>query len=254
MIELDTYPKYLLRNSKLWPDKVALRHKDYGIWQTHTYRTFYQKVESISLGLVSLGLQPGDRVALIGDDESEALWAEVAIPAARGIMVAMWSDSVSSEIEYIVGHSESKFIIAEDQEQVDKILEISGKIPEVQKVVYWDPRGIRGYDDPILMSLESLMRIGSEYKEAHPGIFEALVASGKGDDIAQLTYTSGTTGLPKASEITYSNLIGSAKLMQEFIHVSQGEDLFSTIAQASIFHGWFIGFNFIRGAVINFAE
>jgi len=243
-----------MRNSKLWGDKVALRRKDMGIWQNYTWKECYEQVKHLCLGFVELGLKPGDKVSLIGDDEPEGFWAEAAIQAAGGVVVAMWSDSIPSEVAYIINHSNSKFVIAEDQEQVDKVLEIKKDIPDVQKLIYWDPKGMRKYSDPILISYDYLKKTGIELATRHPGLFEKLVDMGKGTDIAQLSYTSGTTSLPKGAMITHNAIIASARRMQESAPVSQGEDVITTLASASVFHSWFAGYNYIRGVVTNFPE
>lgn len=255
MAELDTYPKYLIRNSQMWGDKVAVRQKKFGIWQTYTWKDFYRRAKYSSLGLLSIGLKAGDKVALIGDDEPEALWAECGVQAVGGIEVALWSDSIASEVAYIINHSDAKFVFAEDQEQVDKLLEIKDQTPNVQKIIYWDPKGMRKYDDPTLISFEYLEKLGKEYEEASPGIFESLVSKGKGGDTAVLCYTSGTTGsLPKGAMITHNAIINSAKTTHEFIDLGLGEDVFSTFAAASIFHYWFVGFSYLRGVIINMPE
>ena len=254
MLELDTYPKFLLRNSQLWGDKVALRRKDFGIWQNYTWKDCYQQVKHLCLGLMDLGLKPGDKVSLIGDDEPEGFWAEAAIQAAGGVLVAMWSDSIPSEVAYIINHSDSKFVIAEDQEQIDKILEIKNDIPKVQKVIYWDRKGMRKYEDPILMSYDDLKMMGSKYANTHPEFFDELVAMGKGRDVAQMSYTSGTTSLPKGAMIVHNAIITSARRMQEFAPLNQGEDVITTLASASVFHQWFSGYSYICGVIINFPE
>ncbi len=254
LADLDTYPKYLLRNRKLWPAEVALRRKDLGIWQSYTWEDCYQQVKRLCLGLVKLGLKRGDKLSLIGDDEPEGFWAEAAIQSAGGVLVAMWSDSIPSEIAYIVRHSDSRFVIAEDQEQVDKILEIKDQIPNVEKVLFWDHKGMRKYDDPILLGYEDLKKIGSELDAEQPELFEKLVALGKGADPAQMSYTSGTTSLPKGALITHNAIIASAKRMQEVAPLCQGEDVITTLASASVFHQWFSGYGYIRGVIINFPE
>ena len=255
MTELDTYPKYLIRNSQIWRDKAAIRWKRFGIWQTYTWKDFYFQSKFSGLGLVHIGLAPGDKVALIGDDEPEGLWAECAAQAVGGIVVALWSDSIASEVAYIINHSDAKFVFAEDQEQVDKILEIKDQIPKVQKIIYWDPKGMRKYDDPMLISFEHLKELGSEYDKTNPGHFEQLISERKGKDIAVLCYTSGTTGSqPKGAMITNNAIIHSAKTMHEFIDLDLSDDVFSTFAAASIFHHWFLGFNFLRGVIINMPE
>ncbi len=255
MAELDTYPKCLIHNSQIWGDKVVIRRKRFGIWQTYTWKDFYFQAKFSALGLVSIGLKRGDKVALIGDDEPEGLWAECGAQAVGGIVVALWSDSIASEVAYIINHSDARFVFAEDQEQVDKLLQIKDQIPKVQKIIYWDPKGMRKYDDPILISFEYLVKTGMAYEEANPGIFESLVSKGRGSDIAVLCYTSGTTGsLPKGAMITHKAIIHSARTMHEFIDLSLGEDVFSTFAAASIFHYWFVGFSYLRGVIINMPE
>jgi len=254
LLELDTYPKYLVRNRKLWGDKVALRRKDFGIWQNYTWEECYQQVKYLCLGLIELGLKPGDKVGLIGDDEPEGFWAEVAIQAAGGILVAMWSDSIPSEVAYVVNHSNAKFVIAEDQEQVDKLLEIKNDVPEVQKIIYWDSKGMRNYDDPVLLNYDGLKKLGAKQDSAQPELFEKMVNKAKGTDISNLIYTSGTTSLPKGAEITHNAIITSAKRMHEAAPLHQGEDVITTLASASVFHHWFAGYSYILGVVINFPE
>lgn len=252
--EEDTYPKFLVRNHRLWGDKVALRKKDMGIWQNYTWNDSYEEVKQLCLGLVELGLKPGDKVSIIGDDEPEGFWAESAIQAAGGVVVAMWSDSIPSEAAYIIKHSDSKFVIAEDQEQVDKILEIKDDIPDVQKLIYWDRKGMRKYRDPLLLSYDDLKETGAARANAHPDFFEELIAKGKGTDVAQISYTSGTTSLPKGAMIAHNAIIESSRRMQEFAPLKQGEDVITTLASASVFHSWFAGYNYICGVIINFPE
>ena len=254
MPDEDTYPKFLRRNSKLWGDRVALRRKDMGIWQNYTWKDCYEQVRDLCVGLVELGLKPGDKVSLIGDDEPEGFWAEAAIQAAGGVVVAMWSDSIPSEVAYIIKHSDSKFVIAEDQEQVDKILEIKNDIPNVQKLIYWDRKGMRKYEEPILISYDDMKKAGSSRSNTNPELFEELIARGKGTDVAQISYTSGTTSLPKGAMITHNAIIASARRMQECAPMDQGEDVITTLASASVFHAWFAGYNYISGVVINFPE
>jgi long-chain acyl-CoA synthetase len=254
MADLDTYPKLLLRNRDQARDEVALRRKDRGIWKSYTWNDCYEQVRLVCLGLVALGLEPGDKVALIGDDEPEGFWAEAAIQAAGAAMVAMWSDSIPSEVAYVIQHSDARFVIAEDQEQVDKLLEIKESIPAVQKVVFWDRKGMRRYDDPILLGFDGLRELGKSYGEAHPGAFEALIARTRGSGAALICYTSGTTSLPKGAIITHDAILASARRMQETCPLEPGEDVITTLATASIFHSWFTGYNYMSRVVINFPE
>ena len=254
MPDLDTYPKFLMRNRDASGDQVALRRKDRGIWKSHTWQDCYEQVRLLCLGLVTLGLEPGDKVAIIGDDEPEGFWAEAAIQSAGAAVVAMWSDSIPSEIAYVVQHSDARFVIAEDQEQVDKLLEIKESIPAVQKVVFWDRKGMRRYDDPILLGFDALRGLGRGYGEGHPGAFEDLVARTRGSAVAQISYTSGTTSLPKGAIITHDAILASARRMQETCPLEAGEDVITTLASASVFHAWFAGYNYMSRVVINFPE
>ena len=254
MSDLDTYPKLLIRNHLSSGDRVALRRKDRGIWKSHTWSECYEQVRLLCLGLVELGVQRGDKVAFIGDDEPEGFWAEAAIQSAGGTVVAMWSDSIPSEIAYVIQHSDSRFVIAEDQEQIDKILEIKDSIPAVQKVIYWDRKGMRRYDAPILLSFDALKEMGSRRAAASSGAFEELVAETRGSSPAQISYTSGTTSLPKGAVITHEAIIASARRMQEVCPLEAGEDVITTLSTASVFHSWFAGYNYMSRVVINFPE
>ncbi|MEI7703221.1 MAG: AMP-binding protein [Deltaproteobacteria bacterium] len=254
MPKLDTYPKLLVENRRTDGQRVALRRKDRGIWKSYTWEDSFEQVRLLSLGLVELGLQSGDRVGLIGDDEPEGYWAEAAIQAAGGVVVAMWSDSAPPEMAYVLQHSDARFVIAEDQEQVDKLLEIKESIPGVERIVYWDPKGLRRYAAPVLMGFDALRELGRKRAEARPGEFEERVSDTRGSDPAQISYTSGTTSLPKGAVITHDAILASARRMQEICPLEPGEDVITTLSTASVFHSWFAGYNYMSRVVINFPE
>lgn len=207
MEALDTLPKLLKKNYEKYGDeKVAMRVKDMGIWQRYTWKDYYEKVKYFSLGLVSLGLEPGDKVSILGENKPEWFWALLATQAARGTVVGIFTDCMPPEVKYYVSHSDSKFVVAHDQEQVDKLLQIKDELPLLKRVIYWDPKGLWNYDDPILMSFERVIELGREYEKFHPGLFEENIDKGSGDDIGVFCYTSGTTGLPKAAMLRQSAL------------------------------------------------
>jgi len=191
--------------------KIAVVQKDFGIWKPYTWQEQYEIVKYFALGLVSLGLEPGGKVAIVGDSDRHWYWARWAIMAAGGVVVGMFSDSIPSELKYIAGHSESSFCIADDQEQVDKMLEIRGELPWLKKIIYWDPKGLSHYDDPILIDFYQVAELGKEYEREHPKAFEEIVARGKPDDTALLIYTSGTGGVPKGAIITHKSMLTGAK-------------------------------------------
>lgn len=205
--DADTLPKNFVMRARELGDRTAMRKKRYGIWQEYTWTECLQHVHEFCLGLVSLGLQRGDMVAIIGENDPEFYWAELAVWSAGGVTTAIFTDANLGELGYVVENSDSAFLIAHDQEQCDKALALREQNPNLRKAIYWDEKGLWNYDEPWLMSFEAVEALGREYAAQHPGAFEALVAQGRGEDMALFSYTSGTTSLPKGAMIRHSNLI-----------------------------------------------
>jgi long-chain acyl-CoA synthetase len=213
----DTFPKLLMERALQYgPKKTALREKDLGIWQSFSWQDYLEKVKYFSLGLVSLGFQPGDKIAVIGDNKPEWVIAELAAQSACGYGVGIYQDSILKEIAHIINHSESKFVIAEDQEQVDKVLDMIDELPNIQKIIYYDPKGMSKYEDKILAHFPDIIALGREYEKEHPYLFERNVENTKEDDIAWICTTSGTTGLPKLAMLSHKNLISMASNLGKF--------------------------------------
>ena len=203
-----TLPKLLVRQCKKYGDKkVAMREKEFGIWRPITWTEYLENVKRIALGLVELGLEPNDKVIMIGDNRPQALWAEMAAMCAGGIGVWLFQDCLMEEVKYIVDHSDAKFYMAEGQEEVDKSLAIRDKCPKLEKIIWDDPKGLRHYDDPMLMNLKDVMRLGRQKEKKDPGLFDRLVERAKGSDVCLLFYTSGTTALPKGALLTHYNML-----------------------------------------------
>jgi len=251
----DTIPKLLLRNARKWPQKAAIREKDYGIWQTYTWSDYLKNVREFALGLRTLGFQPGDTLGVIGDNRPQLYWAMAAAQSLRGIPVPLYQDSIADEIEYVLNHAETKFVVAEDQEQVDKILEIRDRLPKLEKIIYDDPRGMRNYNLPFLYSFVKVQEMGREVAQEDPELFERLVAEGKKDDLAIIPYTSGTTAKPKGVMLTHTNLISAAELFMQVQPLYETDELMAYLPMAWIGdHLLSYVFSFVSGAACNCPE
>jgi long-chain acyl-CoA synthetase len=204
---LDTFPKLVRANAERWPSRVAIREKNLGIWQSFTWRDYFTRARRIALGLASLGLARGDKVAIIGDNRPELYWAVAATQALGGVPVPLYQDAIEKELAYIVDHAEARFAVVEDQEQVDKLLHVRAQCPRLEFIVYDDARGLRAYSEPGLISLAELEERGDKLAISQPDYFDAELARGAADDVAIICYTSGTTGHPKGTMLTHRNMI-----------------------------------------------
>lgn len=211
----ETLPQYLYQHAQSTPDKIALRERIYGIWKSLTWREYLEEVRYFSLGLVSLGLSPEETIAIIGDNRPEWVIAELAAQAAGAKAIGIYQDAVVNEMVYIITHAYVSFIVVEDQEQVDKILEMWDQLQGVRRLIYYDPKGLRNYSEDFLIHFDEAIELGRLFESQNPGLFEANLEKGKSSDLAILSTTSGTTGNPKLAELTHANLLNMGKnLMQ----------------------------------------
>jgi len=252
----DTLPKLLLQNYEKWGDtRVVMRKKERGFWREYTWKDFYNKVKYFFLGLKSLGLERGDHVCIIGDNDPEWFWAELAIQAGGGAVSGIFSDGFPPEIKYIIENSDGKFVVVQDQEQVDKLLQIKDELPLVKKVIYWNESGLRHYNNPLLISFKELLELGQEYEGAFPDLFEREVAKGKGKDTAFIAYTSGTTSKPKGAVQNHEYYIKGASGAFTLNPIYENDDYLSFILPGWSLEQLFgLGGALLKGQIINFPE
>lgn len=228
-----TFVKLLKANAERFSDrKAAVRFKSLGIWQTRSWKQYYGQVKHFSLGIASLGLAPGDTAAVIGNNRPATLYSVIGIQAAGGIPLCLYQDTPSTELLKLLEQFDVKYVVAEDQEQVDKLLEIKSRLPGLAGVIYCDPRGMRNYRQEHLTPYENVISQGSKLDEQHPGRFENSVESGKGDDIAIICKTSGTGGPPRGAMLSFRNLLSMAKSLDQVDPKKENDEFVSLLPMA----------------------
>jgi len=232
-----------------------MRRKAFGIWQEFTWRDVREKVKYFALALVSNGFEPGDKMATLGDNAPELFWAELAAQTARGAMSGIPSDCLPDEVKYQAQHSDSKFIVAEDQEQVDKIFKVKNELPLLKKIIYWNPKGLKGYRAPLLINYTDFLQQGRDYEQSHPGLFEQLVAETQPDDNALILYTSGTTSWPKGVIIKHKTFLTWIKEILKMVPLGEGDNSVSFTLPGWIVEQMFgLGNMLLAGVTMNFPE
>lgn len=229
-----TFPRLLLQHAKSRPDAPAMREKEYGIWQTTSWRAMADLVEAIACGLHQAGLQRGEHLVVIGANRPRLYATMLAAQSLGAIPVPLYQDAVAAECVYPINNAEVRFVVVEDQEQVDKMLEIQPDCPQLTHIFYDDPRGLRNYDQPGLAGLDELIGAGQAHAKAHPDLFLEEIEKAKPDDVAAMFFTSGTTGNPKGVVHTHNTLIDRAAVGSKFDKLTDRDEVLAYLPPAWI--------------------
>ena len=229
---LDTFPKVLLDLAERRPDGVAIREKDYGIWQSWTWKEVADEVRAFAGGLAGFGFERGDKVAIVGDNRPRLYWAMLATQALGGVPVPLYQDSIADEMQYVIDHAGVRFAVLENQEQVDKVLSVKERCPGLETLVYGDPRGLRHYREPFLFSFDDVQSRGRKAHADDPDRYRREIAKGRGEDLSVILYTSGTTGRPKGVMLSNDNVIVTARNANALERIRDDEEILAYLPMA----------------------
>jgi len=251
--ETATLPKLVFRNAGAFGSEPAMREKDRGIWKTQSWRDAADYLRDLALGLRALGFRRGDKLSVVGDNRPSLYLAQLAAQALGGVAIPVYQDAIASELVYVLNHAEVSVIVAEDQEQVDKILSLRDRLPNLRWIIFDDPRGLTDTGEPILKSLEDVLTLGirSDAREE----FERDLAAGAADDIAMIAYTSGTTGQPKGALLSHRNMIATAENYIKGESVERGDRWLAFLPMAWVGDAMYsLSVALVAGATINCPE
>jgi len=251
----DTLPKLFWTRVQGWDAKIALREKDLGIWRAISWREYGERAKWVGLALLSLGLQRGDVVSIISENNPEWLYTDLGTLGVGGVTNGIYTTDAAKQVEYIINDSGSRFVFAENEEQLDKILEVRERCPSLAKIVVYDMEGLRDFRDPLVMSFDDFLELGQAYERQHGGIWEQRLQEPRPNDLAILIYTSGTTGPPKGAMISHANILFQIANGEDLFPMGENDQQLSFLPLCHIAERTFTTFLPLRtGAVVNFAE
>ena len=251
----DTLPKLFRHVVAERGDKVAMREKRLGIWRSISWREYGGRARQVGLGLVALGLRPRDVVSIIADNCPEWLYTDLGTLSVGGVTSGIYTTDSARQVEYLVNDSGTRFFFAENEEQLDKILEVRARCPQLVKIIVYDMEGLHGFSDPQVMPLTALLELGARYDREHPGPFDRMVEIARPEDLAILVYTSGTTGPPKGAMLSHRNILFQLDYADFITELREGDQQLSFLPLCHIAERSVTVFNPLRtGATVNFAE
>lgn len=252
---LETVPQVFKRTVREYGDRVAMRKKELGIWHDITWNKYYRLAKHVGSALISIGLQKGDCVSIIGDNCPEWVIIDMGVQCAGGVAVGVYSTNAWQQVEYVIQNSESKFFFVENEEQLDKWLHFRDQVPFLKRIIVWDLKGLRSFKDPIVMTYDDLLEMGLGIVERDPNLFEDCMEKVTPEDLSVLIYTSGTTGPPKAAMLTHRNITWTGRAIARENPIYDTDEVMSFLPLCHIFERLFSVFgHIIHGYTVNFTE
>ncbi len=250
----ESFPSLFFQQVKAKQDRVALRRKEQGIWKRMTWKEYGNRVQKAAAGLLALGLSPGDRVAILGENRPEWLICHLAVMSIGCVTCGVYSTSAPEQVAYVVGHSESKLLFADNEEQVDKVLQVLPKL-NLKRVVVWDPKGLWGFSHPDILFFDEFMEEGEGYLREHPESVSERMEAIDPQDTAMMIYTSGTTGRPKGAMITHHNILSITDSFMSAVPFYEKDEMLSYLPLAHIYENLISLFQAVKGGgTVNFVE
>jgi len=251
----DTLPKLMSHNFDRWADETALCQKKLGIWKKYTWRRYYEIAGQFSLGIISLGLERRDTVCICGENAPEWLWSELAVQSAGGIAAAIPVDVTTAALKQIITNTRAKFAVVSGRKQAAKILENKAYLPSLKKIIYWDAKGLKNDDNPLLLSFNDVLKLGEEYEKTNSALFQQNIDRGTSDDITVTFYTSGMKEPPMGSRMSHKALMTNGQAFLKRFPLLPEDKLIFNIPAADVISSYFSAVpHLLTGAALNFPE